>query len=88
MSWLWGKIVTLKITNCTKRHIQVYFEYRVFITINDIIFLTKFFFFRPVHDAMSNPALFDRKHGIQMGVPSDGCDDAKVRKSYFFLLIS
>ena len=26
----------------------------------------------------ANPNLYDAKHGIKMGVPSDGCDDAKT----------
>jgi len=37
---------------------------------------------------MSNPALFDKKHGIKMGVPSDGCDDAKVTFFKISLLIT
>ena len=38
--------------------------------------------------AKDNPDMYDMKHGIKMGVPKDGCDDAKVslkwKKSHIF----
>ena len=37
-------------------------------------------FNRSPHGSMSNSpnSLYDEKHGIKMGVPTDGCDDGKV----------
>jgi hypothetical protein len=32
---------------------------------------------RSPHGGMAN-SLYDEKHGIKMGVPTDGCDDGKV----------
>ena len=59
-------------------------EVTIPIIVKSFSFNVKLSIFRPVHDSMSNPALFDKKHGVQMGVPADGCDDAKVRKTFFF----
>ncbi len=36
-----------------------------------------FSLYRSPHGGMAN-SLYDEKHGIKMGVPTDGCDDGKV----------